>query len=1258
MLFFTGKCLVMRAKIIEEMIKEVLGPRNGPEEVIYSDPFKEYITGVLIPQSWNSEEIIQNPDSEFIQTGEDFYSEDEDNNEEEISSITPSELNPKMKPKSFGISFIVSNLNPSFKICATWGRYFEIKKNNDNNETNTSYKRKSYHKIISNDNEKINIYNDDDGQINLEIKKIKRNDNQFNIMVSLVNGLKPGSDFKPLISSCIFQPSIRLKFEEGTEIVDPLYHTVSDQELHFLYRKKPAKARGHMCSAIWGEIDYCGENLFNESVLWPDGIFHFANCNEFIKPHIRTEFVPMYPISAPSFEWQDGYGISPELSPIKLSEIWDPEKIDNALIPLADAYATWISQNEKNQKFIDNSQIVTKLIENQKYTHKRIISGIELLKNDKNARLSFCFANRTIHLQNKWQNKNDFKWRPFQLAFILMNLESICNEGSKDREILDLLWIPTGGGKTEAYLGIMAFTIALRRIKARSGLYSRKTGAGTSIISRYTLRILTVQQFRRTLTMITAAEYLRITKTRTDKVGWRPEICDLTEDWAYGSTRFSAGMWVGGAVTPNHLRSIDGAIDALIKEKKVEGEPAQVVYCPVCGSILAIPESGLAKGKTTLHMVSKITKLSKISSEKINSLIETIPSIRNINLSNKNHDEGYITISIDFESDNEIPTNEIKDIWDNICKKLNIKEASLSMERPGYFGSYKERGRHVSKFSDFEIWCPAPDCEINTIDEWKEGVPIGYKDYKFPDGLFERDFITPFKRNTRMPIPAYTVDEQVYSRCPTIVISTADKIARLAFEPRASSIFGVVNIYNECYGYQRENLYPKNTIKACESMNIKINSLLPPDLIVQDELHLIDGPLGSMFGLYEVMANGIMKLMGKGPKYIASTATIKNAESQVKQLFGKILFQFPPHGFDIEDSFFVREKSFKSGWEKKQAGRIYMGVYAPGMGPMTPPIRLWSRALKIPYDYTKTDELKYFWTVVGYYNAIRELGGGRALYREDIQERLINISDVNSRNLDQERVIELSSRIDSTRVPLVLSELENDGNLNNDKKHPLYDAIFTTAMFGTGVDISHLSFMIVNGQPKTTGSYIQATGRIGRSHGGIILTFLRAGRPRDLSHYEMFCSYHQRIHMGVEPVSVSPFSLGAIKRAIGPSAVAFLRNMPYTSTKWYNKDGRIILSELSYDDLKKMVNIISDRMDFLNEDKRSYIIKILCSEIDRWRNIAEVTNQLDFVEYPWKQPKKNVVLGDPAHKHYKKTIVFEKAPQSLREIEETTGFRV
>ena len=294
-----------------------------------------------------------------------------------------------------------------------------------------------------------------------------------------------------------------------------------------------------------------------------------------------------------------------------------------------------------------------------------------------------------------------------------------------------------------------------------------------------------------------------------------------------------------------------------------------------------------------------------------------------------------------------------------------------------------------------------------------------------------------------------------------------------------------------------------------------------------------------MFGLYEAIVDAIIKVSGGSPKFIASTATIKNAQNQVKMLFAKNLFQFPPYGLDIDDSFFVKEISFNEGWHKTQPGRIYMGIYAPGMGPMTPPIRIWSRALKVPNDNLDSPELKYFWTLVGYFNAIRELGGGRALYREDIEERINDISKETVRNLDQERVVELSSRIESTKVPLVLSELENDGIMGHDQVHPFNDAIFTTSMFGTGVDISHLSMMIVNGKPKTTGSYIQATGRIGRSHGGLVITFLRAGRPRDLSHYEMFCAYHQRIHLGVEPVSVSPI-LKVHYEALGPSAVCFL----------------------------------------------------------------------------------------------------------------------
>ena len=148
-------------------------------------------------------------------------------------------------------------------------------------------------------------------------------------------------------------------------------------------------------------------------------------------------------------------------------------------------------------------------------------------------------------------DEDAFKWRAFQLAFILINLESIWDNDSKNKSVLDLLWIPTGGGKTEAYLGIMAFTMALRRLKAKYGLIKEKTGAGVSIISRYTLRLLTVQQFRRTLRMVTAAEYLRVYKFH-GKFGWRNSNA-ISEDWIYGSVRFSVGMWVGGSVTPLHL---------------------------------------------------------------------------------------------------------------------------------------------------------------------------------------------------------------------------------------------------------------------------------------------------------------------------------------------------------------------------------------------------------------------------------------------------------------------------------------------------------------------------------------------------------------------------------------------------------------------------------------------------------------------------------------------------------------------------------
>lgn len=876
-------------------------------------------------------------------------------------------------------------------------------------------------------------------------------------------------------------------------------------------------------------------------------------------------------------------------------------------------------------------------------------AGIELLKQDDDVRLSFCFANRTIWLQHRWRGRGDFRWWPFQLAFIITVLESLCNRDSEFREHIDLLWIPTGGGKTEAYLALMALIMALRRRKARH--CENRTGGGTAVITRYTLRLLTIQQFRRTLRMVTAAEYLRVMETDRSR-GWRPAKCRMDDDLIFGSLRFSVGMWVGGAVSPNHLRKSGGAIDALMGNG-AEGEPAQVIRCPVCGSYLSVPKSGLPAGERLFLMIR--------SDKKPGDIVNTILSCKDVmtdlgSAALRDHTPGYMTLILSLNR--KLTEKEIDDLWEKLKDLIPAEILSMRASRPGYFGCGSEPGRTRNLPRDFEIYCPNPDCELNNGVVHVEGVPLnpGGSGEELPDGLVERRGEFPFS-GCRIPVPAFTVDEQIYHRCPTVVVSTADKIARLAFEPRARSIFGNVERYNAFYGYYCNSLLPEGiTRRASDDVNsVEVRAFIPPDLIVQDELHLIEGPLGSMFGLYENAVEGLIKIAGSRPKYIASTATIRDAEVQVRELFARELFQFPPYGIDIDDSFFVRHPEWEKGWDEGRPGRVYMGIYSPGMGPLTPPIRIWSRLLKTCHDLKDDDSVKHFWTVVGYFNAIRELGGGRALYREDIVERLRYISPGDVRMLDPENVVELSSRINSTDIPLILDELEAGGR-KQFFENP--DAIFTTSMFGTGVDIPHLSLMIVHGQPKTTSQYIQATGRVGRSHGGLVVTFLRAGRPRDLSHYEMFTAYHHRIYLEVEPSSVSPFSEGSLARASGPVLVSFLRNMPHASAEWYGEDGRVVLDPGAPGDIQRCMEILSDRIARIARNPDS-AANYFNSQIDRWKNTARrIRDTLEFVEYPYRTPRKNVVLGDPHHENSGLEVVYRNAPQSLREIEETTGFEV
>lgn len=1264
----------MRKEIVEDLIKEVIGPRRGCLEKIPFDPWEEYLCGIIIPQMWQSdaEGGADNPDGEILK--EDSTGFDDDGVDDEFTASTQSELDPRYQTKSFGISFILDSSSPKFNVCTTWGMYareeiLDSKEFVESDDVKEYWARES-HGVISEidlsgdeNHRKVVLYGSDElGEVYLFIKKIKLSEDKLHVSVYLVNNLFiefSKDDYHPDTASCLFQPSIRVNLIGETSLInlDPV--SSQSSELKFLYREKPVKASGHMCSAIWDDVDYYDE--FDGELLWPDGVIQSENnpdFSSFKKPNVRSEFVPIYPMPLSSFDI-DNEDIL--LKAEELSELFDAELLSEKLSQLVDEYYKWIEGNISRKKDDYDSDIFDNIIENELFAFNRMKKGIEILKSNPIARLSFCFANKCISLQNEWSGKSEFKWRAYQVAFFLMNIDSLVHDDSEEKNILDLLWIPTGGGKTEAYLAIMAFIISFRRLT--SYLSDNKTqGGGVSVISRYTLRLLTIQQFRRTLKLVTAAEYLRIYENEDESIGWRPDNCDIEGDWIYGSMRYSAGMWVGGGVSP--LRLLDkeiGAIDTLKEDNK--DSASQLIKCPVCGNWLSIPENGITKEKNQIHIVLKL-KYQDINVDKeMISLKNKFKDILDYKLTDENHLNNYFTLSLIFKD--AISKNRLGDIFDYLNRDFEF--ASLNKFKLGYFNSLsKIKGKQKVGAYDFEIWCTNPNCELNHVS-WKEGVPFNESDFVFPDGNHERIIRSPFVKNTRMPIPGYTIDEHVYYRCPTVIISTADKIARLAFEPRASALFGNIDKYNKYYGYYRDYLVPKNSVKKSLDEYVDVSPFKSPDLIIQDELHLMDGPLGSLFGLYETMVDAIIRTSGGNPKYIASTATINNADKQATHLFSKQLFQFPPAGLDIDDSFFVKQGKFEDGFNEEYPGRLYMGVYAPGKGPMTPQVRLWARILKASKDLEDNELISKYWTLVGYYNSIRELGGGIALYNDDIRARLNNITevesendeDINVRELDSENLKELSSRIDSTKLSLILDELERDGANN---KKPDFDAIFTTSMFGTGVDISHLSLMIMTSQPKTTGDYIQATGRIGRDNGGLIVTFFKSGRPRDLNHYELFSSYHSRIHLDIEPVSVSPFSKGALDKGFGPSMVAFLRNASNLNIKWYSDDAKLILNRNAGDDFKVLETLIIERLTNFNvpKDKLDEILDIFKHNIEKWKMIASKSEGLKFNEYnPYHQLVYDVVLGDLAHESEDDLdVVYENAPQSLREIEETIGFWV
>lgn len=1300
----------MREIFVAELAKEVLGPRNGIYELmpITSIPVDEYITGVLAPMS----QVMPAPDIDIEAEipSEEFSEESEDDTSEpEIASsiVFSPALNPQSRSHSLGISFMVATDTglPRFDVCMTWAYY----KNTDNGwirepryallEAIDGRSRDYWFGATGN-----RVNNRSQATISLHILVKQQKTNEFLINMFFVNRIQVLQGRFPTTEHHVFQPQLRINCVEGTRLIPGLEGEPKNDEektLRFLYRDNPVLARGLLCSAYWREIDPenasydqldVPEVISDVPFKWLDGEILPVDARQKFEPcDLRTDFLPLYSVQAPLYEWSDEYGTPPELRADILAESFDPNLLAEQLQPIVNGYRAWISSLEQERRDLraSEAEIATKLIHECQEVAERIQLGINLLVENNEARLAFCFAMKAMSLQSVWplrSGKRSLVWRSFQLAFILMALESIANPGSSYRNACDLLWVPTGAGKTEAYLALAAFVIAYRRRRALERVSGEVTGAGVAVISRYTLRLLTIQQFRRTLKMVTACELLRVHGMEDDgPIGWRPASYADQSDFIWGSSRFSAGLWVGGGVTPNHLediRNITGAIN-ILKGQPGDGEPAQVVRCPACDSILSIPkksEEGLPPDDYLIHLlahghISIPADLNSLSDSSI-----TVKSVETTPL----YQDGHSVLGIKISSAERV-TAENVDTWWNQAKDIfgATKLSCVRASRPGYFIRYRlaERGAREQEY-DFDIYCPNPECPLH--HPWCEGSPTGCaygvrpgvtgptslvlesgRTGRFPDGgrfthvhgAFKASPTSPFVSD-RIPIPAWTVDDQIYHRCPSIVIATVDKFARPPFEPRASALFGNVDHHHCLTGYYRlSNGHPSPAGRTVNARNyVEIAPLDPPDLILQDELHLIEGPLGSLVGLYETAIDSLSReVSGTAVKYIASTATIRQAEQQVQAIFNRELQTFPAYGLTTNDSFFIRYTKESEILNDKHAGRLYLAVCSPGRGPLTPVVRIWTRLLHTAWLNRNHSRIDPFWTLTGYFNAIRELAGARALYRQDIPERLDRISGANTRLLPDDSCPELSGRTPSTELPVILDLLNN--------QYPnAQDALFTTSMFGTGVDISRIGLMVVHGQPKTTSSYIQATGRVGRNEGALVVTFLRASRPRDLSHYEFFCGYHCQLHKFVEPITVMPFSPGALDRAIGPVSVFILRNRRNSTIPWYRNDTALLMANSRND---QEVSAIPQEMEHraqaqpgIRAPEPRYTQTLSSSELDHWQQVARRQNSLRYVEYSiGGQPSSPVVLGDPQHQHAGFDVVYENAPQSLRDIEETCGFQ-
>ncbi|SDH44320.1 helicase-related protein [Agrococcus jejuensis] len=913
---------------LDHLRSAYVGPEQGDREFLRARPDLHYVIGHLFPKETPVADALEQSD---VEADADASADDD------VANLRPQEW----KPSSLAVSFVTDA--PQLKVDVEVATY-------DREEVDAinGWRRRPWNGApvrVSEAQPSARL--DVDGRT-ARIDSVWRAHPLGRLVtVSIRNEEPEPPEPADLAASMLFQVALRVRPEGGAilEYVKMAVRLQNDEaeELALRFRSKRLFAVGHGVAVEWDpsdDADRCFE-VRTSSLPWD------------IVPAIQTT----------SFDAED-----PRAETMRLQFLMSVESSTETVLAtlgsFVDAYDEWLKAIGLRISALSGPlQPPARRIEHRAAaTSARMRAGIDALR-DPQVALAFSLAMEAMRLQMMQSataqgviDPREPSWRPFQLGFILSALASTIEPSHPDRDLVDLIWFPTGGGKTEAYLGLAAIEVVLRRLRHGDA------GGGTAVITRYTMRLLTAQQFQRTALLVCALEQLRTSPTGRLR----------------GLAPFSIGLWVGNETTPGSRKDAIARLKDLYKvDDPREANPFQVEACPWCATPL-LPE-----------------------------------------------------------------------------KRTSDTAA---------YGPVQHGARVILR-------CPSANCV-------------------FRDGL-----------------PMEVVDEDIFEHPPTIVLATVDKFARFQFQARASRILGIDT------------------------------GFLQPSLVIQDELHLLSGPLGTTVGVFESAILALLEQKGSRPKIVASTATIRSAEEQVGGLYARRVALYPPAGIDEDDNFFSEQDS--SG-----EGRLYVGLMPVSLPQATSLISTITPMFELPFVVTGDDAVPFdsFWTLVAYHNSLRELGRTSNHIVDDVGARLASRATelgLPTREIRADGLIELTSRKKPGELTRDLRRLGTAGSVTSDA----VDAVVSSNMLSVGIDVARLGLMLMVGQPKTTSEYIQATSRVGRGQArGVVVTLFRSNRPRDRSHFETFHSYHEALYRAVEPTSVTPWAVNSRHRSLAGAYTMLLRH--------------------------------------------------------------------------------------------------------------------